>query len=199
MSIWAMVYYTVRIYILVSASSLQFVFNLSSMFWNYLHFQISGYYPYNPYSPLNYTNGQFAAPLGAQPPPGFLGAPGGGPVPTGKLVDLSSTNPTPILHHLNGNGVLPKRNGIHNLEEPSNNGHASSASSTSTLTGQPGPIPLTIKTLEAESKRKTLLAEAAAAAASANEAKNPLESWDYVYRWENFIFSSTFKAVLRYF
>ena len=27
-----------------------------------------------------------------------------------------------------------------------------------------------------------MLAEAAAAAASANDAKNPLESWDYVYR-----------------
>ncbi len=43
---------------------------------------------------------------------------------------------------------------------------------------------MTIKQLEAESRRKTLLAEAAAAAASANEAKNPLESWDYVYRFD---------------
>ena len=42
-----------------------------------------------------------------------------------------------------------------------------------------------IFTLEVETKRKTLLAEAAAAAANANEAKNPLECWDYVYRYSS--------------
>ena len=51
------------------------------------------------------------------------------------------------------------------------------------MTGQRGPIPLTIKQLEADSRRKTLLAEAAAVAANAKEAKNPLECWDYVYRY----------------
>ena len=75
------------------------------------------------------------------------------------------------------------RNYLHGASKK--NGHdeqCSSTSSNSTLTGTRGPIPLTIKHLEAENRRKTLLAEAAAAAASANEAKNPLESWDYVYR-----------------
>ena len=98
-------------------------------------------------------------------------------VPTAKLVDLTSS---PIQNG-NGNGVV-KRNGVnhHNLHHDNDPG--SSGSSTSTLTGQRGPIPLTIKQLEADSRRKTLLAEAAAAAANANEAKNPLECWDYVYR-----------------
>jgi len=139
-----------------------------------------GYYPYAPYAPMTYSNGAGGyMPPGAvpPPPPGYLGNPG--VVPTAKLVDLSNTgtpssNSLPILHQ-NGNGI--KKNGLHD-----ETGHNSSASSTSTLTGQRGPIPLTIKTLEAENKRKTLLAEAAAAAAGANEAKNPLESWDYVYR-----------------
>merc|ERR1712241_916707 len=111
------------------------------------------------------------------PPPGYIGNPG--VVPTAKLVDLSNTgtpisNSLPILHQ-NGNGI--KKNGLHD-----ETGHNSSASSTSTLTGQRGPIPLTIKQLEQDNRRKTLLAEAAAAAVNANEAKNPLESWDYVYR-----------------
>ena len=61
-------------------------------------FLILGYYPYNPYAPLNYANGSFASPGGGPPSsvtPNFLGNPGG-PVPTGKLVDLSGTN-TPLL------------------------------------------------------------------------------------------------------
>ena len=94
-------------------------------------------------------------------------------VPTAKLVDLSSPP-----HHQNGlnrNG----KNGIHHHD----NDPGSSGSSTSTLTGQRGPIPLTIKQFEADSRRKTLLAEAAAVAANAKEAKNPLECWDYVYRY----------------
>ena len=94
-------------------------------------------------------------------------------VPTAKLVDLSSPP-----HHQNGvnrNG----KNGIHHHD----NDPGSSGSSTSTLTGQRGPIPLTIKQFEVDSRRKTLLAEAAAVAANAKEAKNPLECWDYVYRY----------------
>ena len=98
-------------------------------------------------------------------------------VPTAKLVDLTGSPP----FHQNGNGVVTKRNGVSNHHHDNDPG--SSGSSTSTLTGQRGPIPLTIKQLEADSRRKTLLAEAAAAAANANEAKNPLECWDYVYRY----------------
>ena len=73
---------------------------------------------------------------------------------------------------LNGSS---RKNGFNNDDQKSN-------SSNSTLTGTMGPIPTTIKQLEQDNRRKTLLAEAAAAAVSANEAKNPLESWDYVYR-----------------
>ena len=98
-------------------------------------------------------------------------------VPTAKLVDLTGSPP----FHQNGNGVVTKRNGVSNHHHDNDPG--SSGSSTSTLTGQRGPIPLTIKQLEADSRRKTLLAEAAAAAANANEANNPLECWDYVYRY----------------
>jgi len=147
-----------------------------------------GYYPYAPYTPMNYSNGGGYMPPGAVPPPlppGYLGNPG--VVPTAKLVDLSSSgtpnNSSHPVHIQNGNGI--KKNGLHDQGGPeAGQQHcgSSGASSTSTLTGQRGPIPLTIKTLEAENKRKTLLAEAAAAAAGANEAKNPLESWDYVYR-----------------
>ena len=100
-------------------------------------------------------------------------------VPTAKLVDL--TGSPPFHQNGNGNGVITKRNGVNNHHHDNDPG--SSGSSTSTLTGQRGPIPLTIKQLEADSRRKTLLAEAAAAAANANEAKNPLECWDYVYRY----------------
>ena len=100
-------------------------------------------------------------------------------VPTAKLVDL--TGSPPFHQNGNGNGVVTKRNGVNNHHHDNDPG--SSGSSTSTLTGQRGPIPLTIKQLEADSRRKTLLAEAAAAAANANEAKNPLECWDYVYRY----------------
>jgi len=86
-----------------------------------------------------------------------------GLVPTGNLVDISAPQ--------NGSA---KKNGFHDDQK--------SNSSNSTLTGQMGPIPTTIKQLEQDNRRKTLLAEAAAAAVNANEAKNPLESWDYVYR-----------------
>lgn len=134
-----------------------------------------GYYPYAPYAP--YSNGGGASAMYHQ---GYIPPAG---VPTGKLIDITaaaaavSNPPMPIHHHQNGNGI--KKNGHHHDQID----HAgSSASSTSTLTGTRGPIPLTIKTLEAENRRKTLLAEAAAAAANANDAKNPLESWDYVYR-----------------
>jgi len=87
-----------------------------------------------------------------------------GLVPTGNLVDISPP----------GQNGSHRKNGFHD--------DAKSNSSNSTLTGQMGPIPLTIKQLEQDNRRKTLLAEAAAAAVNANEAKNPLESWDYVYR-----------------
>ena len=92
-----------------------------------------------------------------------------GLVPTGNLVDLAC----PPSQNGSRNGS--RKNGFNNDDQKSN-------SSNSTLTGTMGPIPTTIKQLEQDNRRKTLLAEAAAAAVSANEAKNPLESWDYVYR-----------------
>ena len=118
-------------------------------------------------------------------------------VPTAKLVDL--TGSPPFHQNGNGNGVVTKRNGVNNHHHDNDPG--SSGSSTSTLTGQRGPIPLTIKQLEADSRRKTLLAEAAAAAANANEAKNPLECWDYVYRYVVIliIFYKVFASISRNF
>lgn len=132
---------------------------------NQLHFaqtqqQQQQFYPYAPYAPPYSSNGFMTSPSRFSMHP----ATPSGLVPTGNLVDISPP----------GQNGSHRKNGFHD--------DAKSNSSNSTLTGQMGPIPLTIKQLEQDNRRKTLLAEAAAAAVNANEAKNPLESWDYVYR-----------------